>query len=43
MVGSHRRLRLHDVLQLREERRHSRRRALDELSELGQEMQMEAV
>lgn len=43
MVGSHRRLRLHDVLQLREERRHSRRRALDELSELGQEMQVEAV
>ena len=43
MVGSHRRLRIHDVLQLREERRQSRRRALDELSELGQEMQVEAV
>jgi excisionase family DNA binding protein len=38
MVGSHRRLRIHDVLQLREERRQSRCRALDELSELGQEM-----
>ena len=42
-VGSHRRLRIHDVLQLREERRHGRRSALDELSELGQEMQVEAV
>lgn len=43
MVGSHRRLRIHEVLHLREERRQSRRRALDELSELGQEMQVEAV
>ena len=42
-VGSHRRLRIHDVLQLREERRQGRRSALDELSELGQEMQVEAV
>ena len=42
-VGSHRRLRIHDVFQLREERRHGRRSALDELSELGQEMQVEAV
>ena len=41
--GSHRRLRIHDVLQLREERRQGRRSALDELSELGQEMQVEAV
>jgi len=31
------------VLQLREERRQGRRSALDELSELGQEMQVEAV
>jgi len=43
MVGSHRRLRIHDVLHLREERRQTRRRALDELSELGQEMQVEVV
>jgi excisionase family DNA binding protein len=43
MVSSHRRLRIHDVLQLREERRQDRRRDLDELSELGQEMQLEAV
>lgn len=42
-VGSHRRLRIHDVLQLREERRQGRRSALNELSELGQEMQVEAV
>lgn len=42
-VGSHRRLRIHDVLQLREERRQGRRSALDELSALGQEMQVEAV
>ena len=42
-VGSHRRLRIHDVLQLREERRQGRRSSLDELSELGQEMQVEAV
>ena len=42
-VGSHRRLRIHDVLQLREERRQGRRSALDELSELGQEMQVGAV
>ena len=42
-VGSHRRLRIHDVLQLREERRQGRRSALDELSELGQEMQVEVV
>jgi excisionase family DNA binding protein len=43
MVGSHRRLRIHDVLQLREQRRHVRRSALDELSQLGQELQVEAV
>lgn len=43
MVGSHRRLRIHDVLQLREARRQVRRGALDKLSELGQEMQVEAV
>jgi hypothetical protein len=43
MVGSHRRLFIHDVLQLREERQQRRRSALDELSELGQEMQVEAV
>ena len=43
MVGSHRRLRIHDVLQLRDARRQARRGALDELSELGQEMQVEAV
>ena len=42
-VGSHRRLRIHDVLQLREERRQGRRSALDELSALGQEMQVEVV
>ena len=42
-VGSHRRLRIHDILQLREERRQGRRSALDELSALGQEMQVEAV
>jgi excisionase family DNA binding protein len=43
MVGTHRRLLIHDVLQLREERQQGRRSALDELSELGQEMQVEAV
>ena len=43
MVGSHRRLRIHDVLQLREERRQKRRVALDELSALGQEIQAGAV
>lgn len=43
MVGSHRRLRIHDVLQLREERRRNRRAALDDLSDLGQELQVEAM
>jgi excisionase family DNA binding protein len=43
MVGSHRRLRIHDVLQLRDQRHQVRRSALDELSELGQELQVEAV
>jgi excisionase family DNA binding protein len=43
MVGSHRRLRIHDVLPLREQRRLVRRSALDELSDLGQELQGEAV
>ena len=43
MVGSHRRLRIHDVLQLREQRHQVRRSALDELSDLGQELQVEAV
>ncbi len=43
MVGSHRRLRIHDVLQLRDQRHQVRRRALDELSDLGQELQVEAV
>jgi excisionase family DNA binding protein len=43
MVGSHRRLRIHDVLQLREQRRLVRRSALDELSHLGQELQGEAL
>jgi excisionase family DNA binding protein len=43
MVGSHRRLRIHDVLQLREQRRQVRCSALAELSELGQEVQVEAV
>ena len=43
MVGSHRRLRIHDVLQLREQRHKLRRSALDELSDLGQELQVEAV
>jgi excisionase family DNA binding protein len=38
MVGSHRRLRIHDVLQLRDQRHQVRRSALDELSELGQEL-----
>jgi excisionase family DNA binding protein len=35
-VGSHRRLRIQDVLLLREERQRSRRSALAELSDLGQ-------
>ena len=43
MVGSHRRLRIHDVLQLRDQRHQVRRSALDELSDLGQELQVEAV
>ena len=43
MVGSHRRLRIHDVLQLREQRHQVRRSALDELSALGQELQVEAM
>jgi excisionase family DNA binding protein len=43
MVGSHRRLRIHDVLQLREQRRQMRRSALDELSDLGQGLQVEGV
>ncbi|MCP9889105.1 excisionase family DNA-binding protein [Cyanobium sp. ATX 6A2] len=43
MVGSHRRLRIQDVLQLREQRQQHRRSALDELSQLGQDMQVEAV
>jgi excisionase family DNA binding protein len=43
MVGSHRRLSIHGVLQLREQRRHVRCSALDELSDLGQELQVEAV
>ncbi len=38
-VGSHRRLRIQDVLLLREERQRSRRSALAELSDLGQELQ----
>lgn len=42
-VGSHRRLRIHDVLQLHEQRQQVRRSALDELSDLGQELQVEAV
>lgn len=42
-VGSHRRLRIQDVLLLREERQRSRRSALTELSDLGQELQVEAV
>jgi excisionase family DNA binding protein len=42
-VGSHRRLRIQDVLLLREERQRSRRSALAELSDLGQELQVEAV
>ena len=43
MVGSHRRLRIHDVLQLRDQRHQVRRSALDELSDLGQALQVEAV
>jgi excisionase family DNA binding protein len=43
MVGTHRRLRIHDVVELRDERRQSRRRALDQLSDLGQEMQVEVL
>ena len=43
MVGSHRRLRIHDVQQLREQRHQVRRSALDELSALGQELQVEAM
>lgn len=43
MVGSHRRLRIHDVLELRDQRRQVRCRALDELSELGQELQVEGA
>jgi hypothetical protein len=38
-VGSHRRLRIQDVLLLREERQRNRRSALAELSDLGQELQ----
>jgi excisionase family DNA binding protein len=37
-VGSHRRLRIQDVLLLREERQQSRRSALAQLSDLGQEL-----
>ena len=43
MVGTHRRLRIHDVVELRDERRQSRRRALEQLSDLGQEMQVEVL
>jgi hypothetical protein len=43
MVGSHRRLRINDVLQLREQRHRVRHSALDELSDLGQKLQVEAV
>ena len=42
-VGSHRRLRINDVLQLREQRHRVRHSALDELSDLGQKLQVEAV
>jgi len=42
-VGSHRRLRVQDVLSLLERRRQDRRRRLDELSDLGQELQVERV
>jgi excisionase family DNA binding protein len=42
-VGSHRRLRVQDVLSLREQRSQKRRRRLDELSGLGQDLQVEPV
>ena len=42
-VGSHRRLRVQDVLSLREQRKKKRRRTLDELSDLGQDLQVETV
>ena len=42
-VGSHRRLRVQEVLSLRERRRQQRRRTLDELSDLDQELQVEQV
>jgi len=42
-VGSHRRLRVQDVLSLRERRKQQRRRTLDELSDLGQALQVERV
>jgi excisionase family DNA binding protein len=42
-VGSHRRLRVQDVLGLRQKRMQQRRRTLDELSDLGQELQVEPV
>ncbi len=42
-VGSHRRLRVQDVLSLLERRRKERRRKLDELSDLGQDLQVQRV